>query len=142
MLIGPAINKHGNTDHFLYIERIMYAYYLMYRTNKLVTRIKALQRLGSTLHMSPKTLQQRLFSAPPNPLVYGATRSMKLPQPQFPIVQQRVLHNEPVQGVTRVVANITRRRRGIKREVCCGTSPWRDSTPFPPKTWMSAVFVL
>lgn len=36
--------------------------------------------------------------------------------------------------VTRVVANIISCRRG-HGEVCCGSSPWRGSIPFPPKTW-------
>lgn len=71
----------------------------MYISNEQVTKIKVLQRATALCIFSPKILQHCVFcTTTPNPLGYGANRSVKLPQPQFPIVQQPVLHNELCRG--------------------------------------------
>lgn len=89
---------------------------------------------------TPKTLRWCLFSASPIHLWMvqtGLWNCLSLNSPLF----NRLFLTLNYTGVTRVVANIISRRRQLG-ELCCGSSPWRDSTPFPPKTWMSVVFVL
>lgn len=59
--------------------------HLTYCTNTLVNNIKVVHRLGA-LRVQPQHTALLSVFCTPNPLVYVENCSMKLPQPQFPIV--------------------------------------------------------
>lgn len=80
---------------------------------------------------SPETLECFLFSAPP-PLTHW--RMVQTTLRHCLSLMSPLWSSLFIRGVTKVVANIISHRRGHE-EVCCGSSPWRGSTTFPPKTW-------
>lgn len=118
---------HGHGVHTN--NKIIYCSYNLI-SNKVVKSL-------CTLHIHPQDTAVVSVFCISNPLVDGANCSMKLPQPQFPTVF-RLFFTLNCMEVTRVVANIPSRRRQLG-ELCCESSPWRGSTPFPLKTLMSVV---